>query len=158
MSEFTLNRTVLRTPSMLPDNGTGDPCAGFVICDRIYTPVCGSDSKTYGNKCGLVTEHCFFNPALTVAYEGECEEEATEAAEVVPTTPNTRDEQVHNAVSQANTPNNFLALPTVVKHYITKVCETFQDLNILATRMDRLYCFIQKPTEMQKNPKCLSMY
>ncbi|KAG0726730.1 hypothetical protein GWK47_035953 [Chionoecetes opilio] len=24
----------------------------------------------------------------------------------------------------------------------TKVCKTFQDLNILATRMNRLYCFI----------------
>ncbi|XP_045105589.1 turripeptide Lol9.1-like [Portunus trituberculatus] len=62
---------------------TSHPCEGFVICDRIYDPLCGSDGKTYGNKCELESENCFFNPDLTVAYEGKCEEEATEAAEVV---------------------------------------------------------------------------
>ncbi|KAG0716841.1 hypothetical protein GWK47_008683 [Chionoecetes opilio] len=33
----------------------------------------------------------------------------------------------------------------------TKVCKTFQDLNVLATRMNRLYCFIYRP---YKNPAC----
>ena len=55
--------------------------------------------------------------------------------------PNTRVERVHNAVGQANPPCDFLARPTIVMHYIK--CEVFQDISILATRMDRLYCFIQ---------------
>ena len=61
----------------------------------------------------------------------------------VSTTPNTRVELVHYVVGQANPPCDSLSRPTIVMHYTTKVCEIFQDLNVLATRMDGLYCLIQ---------------
>ena len=61
--------------------------------------------------------------------------------------PNTPVERVHNAMSQANPPYNFLARPTIVMHYTTKVCEVFRDLNVFATRMNILYCFIQKASK-----------
>ena len=65
----------------------------------------------------------------------------------VSTKPNTRVERIYNAMGQANPPCDFLARSTIVMHYITKVCEVFQDLNVLAIRMDRLYCFIQYPSK-----------
>ena len=48
-------------------------------------------------------------------------------------------------MGQANPPCDFLARPTIVMHYTTQICEVFQDLNVLATHMDRLYFFIQLP-------------
>ncbi|XP_045131600.1 UPF0565 protein C2orf69 homolog isoform X4 [Portunus trituberculatus] len=42
------------------------------------------------------------------------------------TMPNTHVEQVHNDVGQANPPYNFLAQPTTVMHYTTKVHDEFR--------------------------------
>ena len=42
-------------------------------CTRIYSPVCGTDGKTYSNTCVLEVAACKTgNQNLTVAYKGEC--------------------------------------------------------------------------------------
>uniref|UniRef100_A0A8B9FS58 Ovomucoid n=1 Tax=Amazona collaria TaxID=241587 RepID=A0A8B9FS58_9PSIT len=43
----------------------------LVACPRILAPVCGSDSLTYDNECGL----CAYNTNLTKLYDGECKPE-----------------------------------------------------------------------------------
>ena len=61
--------------------------------------------------------------------------------------PNTRAERVHKAVGQASPPCDFLARPTFVMHFTTKVCQAFKDLNVLATRMIILFCCIQQASK-----------
>ncbi|KAK9508104.1 hypothetical protein O3M35_007840 [Rhynocoris fuscipes] len=48
-----------------------DPCA----CDRVLNPVCGSDGKTYNNRCLLRCAKLTTNPDLEQVHEGPCEEE-----------------------------------------------------------------------------------
>lgn len=57
--------------------------------------------------------------------------------------PYTGIERVDNTVGQANS-SDFLIRPTIVMHYATEVCETFGDLDILTTCMNRLNCVIQE--------------
>ena len=42
------------------------------LCFGLHDPVCGSDGKTYSNKCYLEAERDCHNPSLTVVHEGEC--------------------------------------------------------------------------------------
>lgn len=50
------------------------PFAGScdIACAEIYAPVCGTDDKTYGNKCSMEREACVQKKNVTVAYDGEC--------------------------------------------------------------------------------------
>ncbi|CAG0906268.1 unnamed protein product [Cyprideis torosa] len=44
---------------------------GISFCTDDYTPVCGTDRKTYSNMCNLRNARCN-NPGLRKAYNGEC--------------------------------------------------------------------------------------
>eukprot|EP00123_Amoebidium_parasiticum_P011343 comp20662_c0_seq1/m.26815 comp20662_c0_seq1/g.26815 ORF comp20662_c0_seq1/g.26815 comp20662_c0_seq1/m.26815 type:complete len:401 (-) comp20662_c0_seq1:297-1499(-) len=54
-------------------------CPSF--CEESWIPVCGTDGKTYSNKCRLNIARCKENSALVVEHEGACtkEEEKTPA-------------------------------------------------------------------------------
>ncbi|CAL4100024.1 unnamed protein product, partial [Meganyctiphanes norvegica] len=41
------------------------------MCPKIFLPLCGSDGRTYGNKCVFEIEHCR-NPRLKFRYHGMC--------------------------------------------------------------------------------------
>ncbi|XP_072039204.1 uncharacterized protein [Amphiura filiformis] len=57
-------------------NGCGSECMQPVACPEVcqqdYSPVCGTDGQTYGNKCQLEVEACSNNRQLTIDYAGEC--------------------------------------------------------------------------------------
>lgn|SRR6218665_375940 len=41
-------------------------------CHAVFDPVCGSDGKTYANKCVLDAEACETGQTITVTHYGEC--------------------------------------------------------------------------------------
>ncbi len=43
-------------------------------CAEIYAPVCGTDGKTYSNKCSMELEACTQKKNVSVAHNGECSE------------------------------------------------------------------------------------
>ncbi|CAB3989201.1 Kazal-type serine ase inhibitor 2 [Paramuricea clavata] len=47
-------------------------CECNKVCTFDYKPVCGSDSVTYPNKCGLEIATCKSGGEISLAYEGEC--------------------------------------------------------------------------------------
>ncbi len=49
-------------------------------CVAIYDPVCGSDNKTYGNRCELDRQRCLEGPSSTLymKHEGLCDATAVE--------------------------------------------------------------------------------
>ncbi|XP_062463532.1 ovoinhibitor-like [Pezoporus occidentalis] len=44
----------------------------LITCSRILTPVCGSDSLTYDNECGICAYNAEHQTNLTKLYDGEC--------------------------------------------------------------------------------------
>jgi len=46
------------------------PCQ--MICDKRYSPVCGTDGTTYASKCVLERISCLRGLDLEIAYDGEC--------------------------------------------------------------------------------------
>ena len=47
-------------------------CVCQQLCPLILLPVCGSDGKSYPNKCSLEVEACMTGKDLTVVSIGEC--------------------------------------------------------------------------------------
>ena len=52
---------------------SGKPqCQCQLVCPLEYLPVCGSDSRTYGNLCMLKAHACETKKLITVSKIGEC--------------------------------------------------------------------------------------
>ncbi|CAL8102329.1 unnamed protein product [Orchesella dallaii] len=58
-------------PCELPVDTSVDPQQTACICPKIYFPVCGSDGRTYGNRCMFECARRT-NPDITLVRRGEC--------------------------------------------------------------------------------------
>jgi len=54
------------------DNRPG--CVCNEICYLVYSPVCGSDGKTYSNDCFLGVQACKTNTVITIQHPGSCDD------------------------------------------------------------------------------------
>ena len=57
----------MKTPLYFSGCGPGER-----QCIKIYAPICGSDGKTYGNRCWLDHARRCDDPSLTIKHKGEC--------------------------------------------------------------------------------------
>jgi hypothetical protein len=64
--------TILFIPIKVISTGMIDILECNKVCTFDYKPVCGSDSVTYPNKCGLEIATCKSADEISLAYEGEC--------------------------------------------------------------------------------------
>ena len=56
-----------KNPSIFLGCGPGER-----VCIKIYAPICGSDGKTYINRCFFDHAKRCDDPSLTIEHEGEC--------------------------------------------------------------------------------------
>ena len=55
------------------DDSAAEPiCVCPLMCTLELEPVCGSNGKTYANKCGMTVESCKLQKEITVASSGSC--------------------------------------------------------------------------------------
>ena len=81
-NECTFDLAVCRDPDLkVLDDGTcieqtsddvNPPCP--FVCQKIYYPVCGTDGKTYSNKCMMDLAACDQNKNIEVVYQAACED------------------------------------------------------------------------------------
>ncbi|XP_072011994.1 agrin isoform X5 [Engystomops pustulosus] len=48
-------------------------CECQQVCQSVYDPVCGSDSRTYGNPCELESTACALKKTITIKHKGPCD-------------------------------------------------------------------------------------
>ncbi|XP_072282510.1 agrin isoform X1 [Pyxicephalus adspersus] len=48
-------------------------CECQQVCQSVYDPVCGSDSRTYGNPCELEATACALKKEITIKHKGPCD-------------------------------------------------------------------------------------
>ena len=51
-----------------------NPCA-HIHCTELFHPVCGSDGKTYSNRCVLRTDNCIKGTSVKMVKRGACEKD-----------------------------------------------------------------------------------
>ena len=49
-----------------------EPKCTDVVCPQVYSPVCGSDGKTYGNECELKVADCKSGKNIKKEHDGPC--------------------------------------------------------------------------------------
>uniref|UniRef100_A0A0B6ZUW5 Kazal-like domain-containing protein n=1 Tax=Arion vulgaris TaxID=1028688 RepID=A0A0B6ZUW5_9EUPU len=71
MMSQTCNRTQeAYTGPCQPTVNTAAPCDSDVVCTADYSPVCGTDGKTYSNPCSMKVQTC---DSVQIAHTGPCD-------------------------------------------------------------------------------------
>ncbi|KAJ7372171.1 Serine protease inhibitor Kazal-type 5 [Desmophyllum pertusum] len=53
-----------------------------VKCEIIYDPLCGSNGRTYKNKCQLKRDNCFAKTKVLEIHKGECFKSGDDGEEI----------------------------------------------------------------------------
>jgi len=67
-----VNKTCPSFKECILNNSFDAVCVCRSACPLVYTPVCGSNGKTYPNKCAMDIDSCQSNQSLALLHEGFC--------------------------------------------------------------------------------------
>eukprot|EP00123_Amoebidium_parasiticum_P005685 comp16829_c0_seq1/m.15255 comp16829_c0_seq1/g.15255 ORF comp16829_c0_seq1/g.15255 comp16829_c0_seq1/m.15255 type:complete len:414 (-) comp16829_c0_seq1:296-1537(-) len=105
-------------------------CPAF--CTRDYWPVCGSNGKTYSNKCVLKQAACEGNVEIAIAFEGNCEDApvSSAAAQPAPVSPVAQPDNVATVPEQH---------PRIDQTYIISMLVSVLVVLVLAMTVGAMY-------------------